>query len=192
MKRATAIIALLALSLTGCSTGAAAPAAATTAEAGSSQSQATAEKPAGEAPAGQAQGNGEGQRAPQGKMVRGQISDILGNEVTLALTESPKRPEGTADAGGTGGNSGTGTKPAGGGDGMGPPGGFSQQNREVKLTGETLKLQIPVGVPITARTQGAETTKELSDLVKGDILMIRYDTDETTIIGVTVSSGSGS
>lgn len=179
MKKQTAILALLALALSGCSAQGPEPA---PAGGGEQTPAATAENPAGEASAAGAE-NGDPQRPPQGKMVRGQITDILGNEVTLALAEAPQRPEGTEAA----------ARPkATGGDPMaGPPMGGGQQNRAVKLTGETLKLQIPVGVPIVTRTQAGESALELADLVKGDILMVRYDAEGTAIIGVTVS-GSGS
>lgn len=174
MRKHIAVITALSLLLAGCTSANTAPAenpeqaAASTAEASASQ------------PAGTDQ-PGMGTGAEQGKRVRGQIQDILGNDVTLALTEMPKRPEGTADA--------AAQKPkAATGDAMGPPAGF-RNTSTVKLTGETLRIQIPVGVPIVSRGQEGETALQLSDLMTGDIIMVQYDTDGSTIIGVNVTAG---
>lgn len=182
MKNKMIMIAVLALALTGCASagttpeqdgGAAAP---TTETAGTA---AVAPQPSGTDP------SGAKPDMNQGKRVRGQIQDILGNEVTLALAEEPKRPEGAADGNAEKPKTATAT---GGGDPMGPPGGMSRASA-VKLTGETLGIQIPVGVPIVSRTQGGETTLQLSELVVGDILTVLYDTDGSTIIKVNVISG---
>lgn len=178
MKKAITAIALTALVMSGCS---AAPAAvSSTAPAASQPSVATASVQGQPSPAGEVP---KGERF--GKAVRGKIQDILGNEVTLAVAEAPQRPEG---ADGAAPKKTTAAMP-GADAGGGPPAGFQRRATEMKLTGEVFKLQIPVGVPIVARSQGEERSLELSDLAKGDILVVGYDSDEETIINVTVMSG---
>lgn len=198
MKKQIAILSILTLALTGCANSSAAPdqttvpsqepAAVTSGAATASASATTQNAPegssavtsSGQLPSGQPSGEA------RGKMVRGQIQDILGNDVTLALMEMPKRPEGATDTAAA-------EKPktaAPTGDPMGGPPGMGQQSREVKLTGETLAIQIPVGVPIASRGQGGDTSLQLADLMKGDILNVQYDTDGVTIIKVNVTSGS--
>lgn len=178
MKKQIAIITILALALTGCSGGNAAAS-----QTIGTQPQKT-DAPPGTDTAQAAGSNRPGDQTgvPQGKRVRGQIQDILGNEVTLALTEEPKRPEGA-----------TGTTQAArptGGDMMGGPPEGGRQTRTVKLTGETQVIQIPVGVPIVSRGQSGETSLQLSDLTTGDIITIQYDADGVTIIQVNVAAGS--
>lgn len=171
MKNQIIVVTILALALSGCGTTSAAPAQ-------TPESQ-TPEAAAGTiaAPAGGQEQPG-GQQA-QGKRLRGQIQDVLGNEVTLALIETPKRPEGEAPA----------VKPKTTGDPMsGPPMGGGQ-SASVKLTGETKVIQIPVGVPIVSRSQEGETALQLSDLGTGNILTVLYDADGTTILKINVSAG---
>jgi len=172
MKNQIIIATVLALALSGCGTTSAVPAQ-------PSESQ-TPEAAAGTVTAPAAGQNQPGDQQPQGKRLRGQIQDVLGNEVTLALIETPKRPEGEAAA----------VKPkTTGGDPMGGPPMGGGQSASVKLTGETQVIQIPVGVPIVSRSQEGETTLQLSDLGTGNILTVLYDTDGTTILKVNVSSG---
>ena len=175
MKKQIALITILALSLTGCGSANATATQTDSGEAAGAPTQATGQKPSDQKP-------GEA----RGKMVRGQIQDVLANDVKLALIEMPKRVEGATD--GEVAEKRKNTAPNG--DAMGGPPGMGQQAREVKLTGETLGIQIPVGVPITTRGQSGETTLQLSDLTKGDILNVQYDTDGVTIIKVNVTSGS--
>lgn len=172
MKNQIVIITILAVLLSGCSGG---NAVMSQTDGTQPQKTDTAQTTASVRPGNQA-------GIPQGKRVRGQIQDVLGNEVTLALMEEPKRPEGTTGSAQT-------TRPTGGDFMGGPPGGFSQ-SRTVKLTGETQMIQIPVGVPIVSRGQGGETSLELADLMEGDIITVQYDTDGVTIIQVNVSAGS--
>ncbi len=179
MNKQIAIITILALAFTGCSGGNGA-----TSQTTETQPQKTDTASAG---TGSAQAAGSNRpddqdSVPQGKRVRGQIQDILGNEVTLALTEVPKRPEGTTDTTQA-------ARPTGGDMIGGPPEGFSQ-SRTVKLTGETQLIQIPVGVPIVSRGQSGETSLQLSDLITGDIITVQYDTDGVTILQVNVTAGS--
>lgn len=198
MKKQIAILSILTLALTGCANSSTTPdktpaptqepaaATASAAATGSSSSANLAPESSPAAPASGKTPSGQPEGEARGKMVRGQIQDILGNDVTLALIEMPKRAEGAPEGAAT-------EKPkaaASTGDPMGGPPGMGQQSREVKLTGETLAIQIPVGVPITSRGQGGDTTLQLSDLMKGDTLMVQYDTDGVTITKVSVTSGS--
>ncbi len=178
MKNQIVIVTILALALSGCSASAAVPAQTT----GTQTQTPTAAAGAATAPeAGQDQG-GNKPGAEQGKRVRGQIQDILGNEVTLALIEEPKRPEGDAAAA---------KKPkTTSGDPMGGPPMGGGQSSSVKLTGETKAIQIPVGVPIVSGGPSGGTAMQLSDLATGDILTVMYDTDGTTIIKVNYTAGS--
>lgn len=167
MKKPIAIMTAMALLLSGCSasgSGTVTPAA-----------QNPAPEAAGESAAAQSRPNGQ---QPEGKRLRGQIQDILGNEVTLALAEAPKRPEGDTAA----------VKPKTTGDPMGGPP-MGGQGAAVKLTGETQVLQIPVGVPIVSRGKDGETTLQLGDLSVGSIITVQYDTDGTTIVKVNVAAG---
>lgn len=179
MKKQIVIITILALALTGCSGGNAA-----TSQTTEAQPQKTDVTSAGTGTAQAAESNrpGDQDSIPQGKRVRGQIQDILGNEVTLALMEEPKRPEGTTDT--------TQKARPTGGDMMGGPPDGGSQSRTVKLTGETQMIQIPVGVPIVSRGQSGETSLQLSDLITGDIITVQYDADGVTIIQVNVTAGS--
>lgn len=198
MKKQIAVITLLALVLTGCAegsakateneatlTGSAVEQIASDPQAGETPQGAPSQPPSGTAaqPASGADGTPPAVRgdAPQGKRIRGQIQTVLGNEVTLALAEEPKRPEGAAD--------GTQRPKAAAGDPMGGPPGGGNRNAAVKLTGETLKLQIPVGVPIVSRGQNGETALQLSDLTVGSIMTVEYDTDGTTIVQVNLMAG---
>lgn len=190
MKKQLAILSILTLALTGCANTAtdstqptAAPQQSGSATAGSSTSDTASPQDAASTSPGQTSSGQQGEA--RGKMLRGQIQDILGNDVTLALIEMPKRPEGASDTAATKPKTAVST-----GDPMGGPPGMGQQSREIKLTGETLAIQIPVGVPITSRSQGGDTSLQLSDLTKGDILNVQYDTDGVTIIKVSVTSGS--
>lgn len=171
MKNHMIVITILALALSGCSPSSAAPA-----------QTADSTDPAGATAAEAAPAAGDtkpGDQQPQGKRLRGQIQDVLGNEVTLALIEAPKRPEGE-----------TTVKPkTTGGDPMGGPPMGGGQSASVKLTGETQVIQIPVGVPIVSRSKTGEAALQLSDLGTGDIITVLYDADGTTILKVNVSSG---
>lgn len=187
MKKQIAIMTVLSLAITGCAANAApspgdngAVPQATSAEQKSVQGASTDANPAA-ASEGESTQPGSRGDAPQGKRVRGQIKDILGNEVTLALLEEPKRPEGTGEVE---------QKPKAAGDPMGGPPNMGGGSSSVKLTGETLGIQIPVGVPIASRSKDGDTSLQLSDLSTGDILTLLYDSDGVTILRVNVSSGS--
>ena len=46
---------------------------------------------------------------------------------------------------------------------------------QLKLTGETATLLIPVGIPITTRSQGGATEIDLADIYEGVSLSIWFD-----------------
>lgn len=94
----------------------------------------------------------------------GKVSRIVGNEVTLALIEMPKVDESNEKK----------QKAERSADGF-----QGAMNMEPNYTGETIKLIIPVGVPILARGKGIQEEKDLSDIIAGSMIMIwTNETDE--------------
>jgi hypothetical protein len=64
--------------------------------------------------------------------------------------------------------------------------------REIKLTGETLTLLIPVGVPINSFAQGGMKELDIADIYEGMMMQIWYDKEDEaskTIIRVMVMQG---
>ncbi|MFZ5965771.1 MAG: hypothetical protein ACOYVK_01155 [Bacillota bacterium] len=117
----------------------------------------------------------------------GKVKSIIGNEVVLELVELPTREQGTG--------SGTGSQqPAAGGAGGGSmPAGMRQAGTmQLKLTGETKTLLIPVGVPITSRSRSEETQLDIGDIYEGAILQIWFDeADKEMITKVSVMQSRG-
>jgi hypothetical protein len=130
--------------------------------------------------------------------VYGEVSEVIGNEVTLKLLEIPDmsnmtREKGTGSdqagdkAGGsapaedtTGGAAAGATPGATGGGGM----------REKQYTGEEKTIVIPVGTPIVSMTRGeegmVETEISLNELASGNTLSIYYQEDGKTIEKITI------
>lgn len=119
----------------------------------------------------------------------GEVSEVIGNEVTLKLLEIPEMPangeKGTARPEGTdkaSGNTDTGTAASGatGGSGM----------REKNYTGEEKTIVIPVGTPIVSMTRGdngmEETEISINELASGSTLSIYYQEDGKTIEKITI------
>lgn len=119
----------------------------------------------------------------------GEVSEVIGNEVTLKLLEIPEMPangeKGTARPEGTdkaSGNTDTGPAASGatGGGGM----------REKNYTGEEKTIVIPVGTPIVSMTRGdngmEETEISINELASGSTLSIYYQEDGKTIEKITI------
>lgn len=146
---------------------------------------------------------GQNQRREQAAAdVYGRVKSIIGNEVVLEVAEMPQRREGQGGSGqGSAGENGgstssvnqAGQMPPGGGPPMG--GGQGQRSgmqREIKLTGETLTLLIPVGVPINSFAQGGMKELDIADIYEGMMMQIWYDKEDEaskTIIRVMVMQG---
>ncbi|MEH6995168.1 hypothetical protein V7075_21080 [Neobacillus drentensis] len=134
--------------------------------------------------------------------VYGEVSEVIGNEVTLKLLEIPDmsamnrekgtggdktgdktgvKAEGSAPAGDT-------TSGAAAGAITGTPGGGGM--REKNYTGEEKTIVIPVGTPIVSMTRGEEGMVEseisLNELTSGSTLSIYYQEDGKTIEKITI------
>jgi len=130
--------------------------------------------------------------------VYGEVSEVIGNEVTLKLLEKPKmptqngekgtaRPDGTDKAAGSA-DTGTGANTDAGAAGSGAAGGGGM--REKNYTGEEKTIVIPVGTPIVSMTRGdngmEETEISINELVSGSTLSIYYQEDGKTIEKVSI------
>ncbi|MFT9497521.1 hypothetical protein [Anaerosolibacter sp.] len=134
--------------------------------------------------------------------VYGRVKSIIGNEVVLELAEMPQRREGQGGSGqGSAGQNG-GSTPIANQAGQMPPSGSPPMGggqgertgiqREIKLTGETLTLLIPVGVPINSFAQGVMKELDIADIYEGMMMQIWYDKEDEaskTIIRVMVVQG---
>jgi hypothetical protein len=130
--------------------------------------------------------------------VYGEVSEVIGNEVTLKLLEIPDmsamnrekgtdgekpvdKAEGSAPAGDT-------TTGAAAGNTAGTPGGGGM--REKNYTGEEKSIVIPVGTSIVSMTRGDEGMVEseisLNELTSGSTLSIYYQEDGETIEKITI------
>ncbi|MBB6215228.1 hypothetical protein HNQ80_001317 [Anaerosolibacter carboniphilus] len=198
MAKYKLIIAVIttALLLTACGNSQPQVAAGTTGQ-GSQKSEQTAGSNSEENKNNAGQNQGRVQERPD---VYGRVKSIIGNEVVLELAEMPERRSGQngTGQGGTGQNSGS--APAGNQGGQMPPAGNGQMGqvqrsgmqREIKLTGETLTLLIPVGVPVNSFGQGGMKQLDIADIYEGMMMQIWYDKkDEAskTIIRVMVMQG---
>ncbi len=128
----------------------------------------------------------EGQRDRRRPDMFGRVKSIIGNEIVLEIAEMPQRPtnksgeQGNKTAGVPGGGNGDGERPRGVG------------MREIKLTGETATLLIPVGIPISTRSQNGMKEIDLADIYVGATLQIWFDDEETenkTITNVVMIQG---
>jgi hypothetical protein len=146
---------------------------------------------------------GQSQRREQGAAdVYGRVKSIIGNEVVLEVAEMPQKREGQGGSGqgatGQNGASASGANqagqmpPAGGPPMAGGQGQRTGMQREIKLTGETLTLLIPVGVPINSFAQGGMKELDIADIYEGMMMQIWYDKEDEaskTIIRVMVMQG---
>jgi hypothetical protein len=130
--------------------------------------------------------------------IYGEVSEIIGNEVTLKLLEIPdmsamNREKGTGGV--QAGGKAEGSAPAGettggaaGGTTAGTPGAGGM--REKNYTGEEKTIVIPVGTPIVSMTRGEEGMVEseisLNELTSGSTLSIYYQEDGKTIEKITI------
>jgi hypothetical protein len=129
--------------------------------------------------------------------VYGEVSEVIGNEVTLKLLEIPDMTAMNREKG-TGGDTGDkteGSAPAGdttsgaaAGATTGTPGGGGM--REKNYTGEEKTIVIPVGTSIVSMTRGEEGMVEseisLNELTSGSTLSIYYQEDGKTIEKITI------
>lgn len=119
----------------------------------------------------------------------GEVTSIVGNEVTLKVIEMPQTGPNMARGAQRGmrppgeGRPGQGFQ-AGAGTGMMGPG-------TIKYSGEKKTVLIPVGIPITTMTRGEKgretKTLDFTDIKKGAILQIWYaDQKQTAISRISV------
>ncbi|WP_432404728.1 hypothetical protein [Wukongibacter sp. M2B1] len=97
----------------------------------------------------------------------GRVKSITGNEVVLEIAEMPDRKDAKQEKKAVGvaseGEKATGDRPQG------------VRKMELKLTGETATLLIPVGIPITTRVQDGSKEIDLADIYTGVSLQIWFD-----------------
>lgn len=130
--------------------------------------------------------------------VYGEVSEVIGNEVTLKLLEIPDMSNMTREKG-TGsdqaGDKAEGSAPAEdttGGAAAGATDGAAAGRgmREKQYTGEEKTIVIPVGTPIVSMTRGeegmVETEISLNELASGNTLSIYYQEDGKTIEKITI------
>lgn len=126
--------------------------------------------------------------------VYGEVSEVIGNEVTLKLLEIPDMSAMNREKGTDGeqaGGKAEGSAPAGdttGGAAAGATGGGGM--REKQYTGEEKNIVIPVGTPIVSMSRGeegmVETEISLNELTSGNTLSIYYQEDGKTIEKITI------
>lgn len=114
--------------------------------------------------------NNEEQKSKKRPDMFGRVKSIIGNEVVLEIAEMPQmqnnndgKQEKKANGASTEGGKGTGERPQGAG------------GRELKFTGETATLLIPVGIPITTKSQEGSKEIDLADIYDGVSLQIWFD-----------------
>jgi hypothetical protein len=130
--------------------------------------------------------------------VYGEVSEVIGNEVTLKLLEIPDMSNMTREKG-TGsdqaGEKAEGSVPAEdttGGAAAGATVGAAAGRgmREKQYTGAEKTIVIPVGTPIVSMTRGeagmVETEISLNELASGNTLSIYYQEDGKTIEKITI------
>jgi hypothetical protein len=128
----------------------------------------------------------------------GEVSEVIGNEVTMKLLEIPDMSAMNREKGTVGdktGDKAEGSAPAGdttsgaaAGATTGTPSGGGM--REKNYTGEEKTIVIPVGTPIVSMTRGEEGMVEseisLNELTSGSTLSIYYQEDGKTIEKITI------
>jgi len=144
--------------------------------------------------------NSTGQQQERGLQNRadlyGRVKSIIGNEVVMELAEMPQRVEGQERTGEGSGNLQNGQMPV---PGAGVPGagggaGFAQRSgqREIKLTGETVTILLPVGVPINTFSVNGAKEIDMADIYAGNMMQIWYEDSEAenkTITRIMVIQG---
>ncbi len=137
--------------------------------------------------------NDRGRSEFQRPDIYGRVKSIIGNEVVLEFIEIPERT-GVAPQGGTAqqtpgrqaGSGGAmpsgGAVPGGGGGPMPTGGGQQRTNREIKLTGETKTILIPVGIPIITLGQNTQKELDLADIYQGMMMQIWLDANDNEMI----------
>lgn len=145
----------------------------------------------------------------------GKVKKIIGNSVTIALAEIPKKtgrgvtagaektsvtptdspkeggmpPGGEPPSGAPGGGGGTsgsqGSSAVGGS--RGTKGSFGLNTEALDLTGEVLELLIPVGVKITTAGNGGMKEIDFADILQGDTIALYYVEDTENIERVVIS-----
>ncbi|WHY02665.1 hypothetical protein [Neobacillus sp. DY30] len=130
--------------------------------------------------------------------VYGEVSEVIGNEVTLKLLKIPdmsavNREKGTGGAptdSKAEGGAATGTPPTDGAAAGAAGGGAGGGMREKQYTGEVKTIIIPVGTPIVSMTRGeegmVETEISMNELTSGNTLSIYYQEDGKTIEKITI------
>lgn len=119
----------------------------------------------------------KGQRAQNRPDMFGKVKSIIGNEVILELAEIPQRQKDEGNGKGEDkspiavNNVGIDNRPD-----QRPQGGAG--GRQLKFTGETATILIPVGVPITIRSSGEIKNLEIADIYEGSMLQIWIDEEE--------------
>lgn len=134
-------------------------------------------------------GNKKQQKKPQRPHMMGRVKSIIGNEVVLELVEMPERQQesGKKSIKGQGNNEG-GEKSGKQGGGQKPGGG----TRQLKFTGETANITIPVGVPIASASRGEVKELEIADIYEDSILQIYFDNndkEDKSIVKISVIQG---
>lgn len=104
----------------------------------------------------------------------GKVSKIIGNEVTLQLSEMPKQERSNKDV-----TKEEREKMKQEMQNMSPEQRAKKMEESLKLTGETKSVVIPVGVPISSFKQGVETELDLGDIYNGLIIQVWLDEDNT-------------
>ncbi|WP_139380250.1 hypothetical protein [Maledivibacter halophilus] len=119
----------------------------------------------------------KGQRDQNRPDMFGKVKSIIGNEVILELAEIPQRQKDEGNGKGEDkspiavNNVGIDSRPD-----QRPQGGAG--GRQLKFTGETATIMIPVGVPITIRSSGEIKNLEIADIYEGSMLQIWIDEEE--------------
>lgn len=105
----------------------------------------------------------------------GKVKKIVGNEVTLELAELSERKEMSEEDRKKIKEQMQNSNPGEGGFG----GQGNKMKREIKFTGETKNIIIPVGLPLVSSKRGEETQLELGDIIEGTLLQIWLNEDES-------------
>lgn len=134
----------------------------------------------------QKQGENKERKRGQRPDLFGRVKSIIGNEVVLELAEMPQREAGEKKSKQ---GSDAGERPI---NPEGKIGGGPEQRggkRQLKFTGETKTILIPVGIPIKSFSRREEEL-DIADIYEGSLLQIWLDEDDKeTITRVSVAQG---
>ncbi|WP_432666309.1 hypothetical protein R9X47_08180 [Wukongibacter baidiensis] len=126
----------------------------------------------------------DGQNARKRPDMFGRVKSIIGNEVILEIAEMPQTKAGKGENQGEKAAGSTGGAGNGGGKGEGK-GSQGAGMRELKLTGETATLLIPVGIPISTRSQNGMSEIDLADIYVGSTLSIWFEDNDAENKAIT-------